>query len=326
VSGAPYATTIGGASLWVFNAPNRSAAEYRGVARFLDFLRSDKVMTEWAKSTGFLPATNSAFKAMQAEGFFTKNPGRDVPILSLIEGAKGDHTNGYRFGRSWFILTPILRISVYGLVFGLLLAERRPDDFLAFIAVGIFTFDFIQRIIQKGAASLDSGGNLIRSLSVPRALLPMSVVVRQFYAFRFEAAVMFAVVTVSTGSVAVGWLGFVLVVIPMASLFAFGAALLIAPAVLRFRDTLKVLPHVFRLAFLLSGALFPISLVADAHPLLRFLPLNPFYAFIELGRHMTIAPVPMADRLWVSAALWTVCSALIGLWFFRRDEHRYARG
>ena len=99
VSGAPYATTIGGASLWVFNAPNRTAAEYRGVARFLDFLRSDKVMTEWAKSTGFLPATNSAFKAMQTEGFFTKNPGRDVPILSLIEGAKGDHTSGYRFGR-----------------------------------------------------------------------------------------------------------------------------------------------------------------------------------------------------------------------------------
>lgn len=99
VKGAPYATTIGGASLWVFNAPNRTDAEFRGVARFLDFLRSDKVMTEWAKATGFLPATNSAFKAMQGEGFFTKNPGRDVPILSLIEGAKGDNTNGYRFGR-----------------------------------------------------------------------------------------------------------------------------------------------------------------------------------------------------------------------------------
>jgi sn-glycerol 3-phosphate transport system substrate-binding protein len=56
-------------------------------------------MTEWAKATGFLPATNSAFKAMKDEGFFEKNPGRDVPILSLIEGAKGEHTNGYRFGR-----------------------------------------------------------------------------------------------------------------------------------------------------------------------------------------------------------------------------------
>lgn len=99
VAGAPFATTIGGASLWVFNAPNRTQAEFRGVARFLDFLRSDAVMTEWAKATGFLPATNSAFRAMQNEGFFTKNPGRDVPILSLIEGAKGENTNGYRFGR-----------------------------------------------------------------------------------------------------------------------------------------------------------------------------------------------------------------------------------
>jgi len=99
VKGAPYATTIGGASLWVFNAPNRSASEFRGVAKFLDFLKSDKVMTEWAKSTGFLPATNSSFKAMQDEGFFTQNPGRDVPILSLTQAAKGDHTNGYRFGR-----------------------------------------------------------------------------------------------------------------------------------------------------------------------------------------------------------------------------------
>jgi sn-glycerol 3-phosphate transport system substrate-binding protein len=99
VKGAPYATTIGGASLWVFNAPGRTDAEYRGVAQFLAFLKSDKVMTDWAKTTGFLPATNSAFKAMQDEGFFAKNPGRDVPILSLIQANKGENTNGYRFGR-----------------------------------------------------------------------------------------------------------------------------------------------------------------------------------------------------------------------------------
>ncbi|MCS7100527.1 MAG: sn-glycerol-3-phosphate ABC transporter substrate-binding protein UgpB [Burkholderiaceae bacterium] len=99
VAGAPFATTIGGASLWVFNAPNRTPAEYRGVALFLNYLRSTPVMTDWAKQTGFLPATNAAFRAMREEGFFQKNPGRDVPILSLIEGKQGEHTAGYRFGR-----------------------------------------------------------------------------------------------------------------------------------------------------------------------------------------------------------------------------------
>ncbi len=99
VKGTPYATTIGGASLWVFNAPKRTPAEFKGVALFLDYLRSTPVMVDWAKQTGFLPATNAAFKAMQDEGFFKQNPGRDVPILSLIEGRQGDHTKGYRFGR-----------------------------------------------------------------------------------------------------------------------------------------------------------------------------------------------------------------------------------
>ncbi|MDW8469220.1 MAG: extracellular solute-binding protein [Burkholderiales bacterium] len=66
---------------------------------FLNHLRSTPVMVDWAKQTGFLPATNAAFRAMRDEGFFQKNPGRDVPILSLIEGKQGDHTQGYRFGR-----------------------------------------------------------------------------------------------------------------------------------------------------------------------------------------------------------------------------------
>jgi sn-glycerol 3-phosphate transport system substrate-binding protein len=83
VKGAPYATTLGGASLWVFNAPNRSANEFKGVALFLNHLRSTPVMTDWAKETGFVPATNAAFKSMQDEGFFAKNPGRDVPVVGL---------------------------------------------------------------------------------------------------------------------------------------------------------------------------------------------------------------------------------------------------
>jgi len=97
--GKPYASTIGGASLWVFNAPNRTANEYRGVAQFLNYLKSTPVMTDWAKATGFLPATNAAFKSMQDEGFFSKNPGRDVPVVQLINGQQGANTGGYRFGR-----------------------------------------------------------------------------------------------------------------------------------------------------------------------------------------------------------------------------------
>ena len=99
VKGAPFATTVGGASLWVFNAPNRSVAEFKGVAKFLDYLKSTPVMTDWAKTTGFLPATNAAFKYLTDEGYYAQNPRTAVAISTLANGKQGEHTGGYRFGR-----------------------------------------------------------------------------------------------------------------------------------------------------------------------------------------------------------------------------------
>jgi sn-glycerol 3-phosphate transport system substrate-binding protein len=97
--GGPYATTVGGASLWVFNAPNRSADEFKGVAKFLDYLKSTAVMTDWAKTTGFLPATNAAFKYLTDEGYYAQNPRAGVAITTLANGKQGENTGGYRFGR-----------------------------------------------------------------------------------------------------------------------------------------------------------------------------------------------------------------------------------
>jgi sn-glycerol 3-phosphate transport system substrate-binding protein len=91
--------TLGGASLWVFNAPNRTQAEFTGVAQFLSFLARTDNVVRFAKATGFLPFTNAGFQAMQQEGFFQQNPGRDVPILQLLRGTPTANSSGYRFGR-----------------------------------------------------------------------------------------------------------------------------------------------------------------------------------------------------------------------------------
>ena len=51
-------------------------------------------------------------------------------------------------GWVWNLLDPLLMLGVYWLVFGVLLAGRRPDNFLAFLAVGIFLSD--GRVIEDG--------------------------------------------------------------------------------------------------------------------------------------------------------------------------------
>src|SRR6476661_5359838 len=46
----------------------------------------------------------------------------------------------------WQILTPLLNVAVYYLIFGLILNTKRGvPDFIAFLVIGVFIFNFTQR-------------------------------------------------------------------------------------------------------------------------------------------------------------------------------------
>lgn len=249
---------------------------------------------------------------------------RDFAITMALNDHRSEN-HGYVLGRLWFLLSPTLRIGVYALVFGVILAGRRPENFIAFLAIGIFVFRFIQDGITKGSTSLFANRALLHSLHFPRAVLPLSAVLRQFLSFRYEAAVTFAIVAAVTGGITPQWLLFAFALIPLVTIFAVGGALLLAPLVTRVRDMTKVLPFVFRLFFYLSGVLFPIALLVDGYPILRFLPFVPFYAYIGLGRHLVLAPDPDAGLLWMSGVLWASATLIVGTLVFIRGEHRYGR-
>ena len=82
VPGAPQNTIIGGASLWVMGG--KTAAEYKGVAKFLTFLSQPKIQEEWHEATGYLPITMAAYELTKQSGFYEKNPGTDVAVQQMI--------------------------------------------------------------------------------------------------------------------------------------------------------------------------------------------------------------------------------------------------
>ena len=105
---APLNSIIGGASLWTMTAPGLSAAEYKGVAEFLQFIAQPKNDAVWSQRTGYVPVTTAGFEESKREGYFDKNPGADVPIAQLSRGTVTPNSRGFRLGRM-----PELRNIVY---------------------------------------------------------------------------------------------------------------------------------------------------------------------------------------------------------------------
>jgi sn-glycerol 3-phosphate transport system substrate-binding protein len=103
VAGAPINSIIGGAAFWAMNrGPNaaRSADENRGIAEFYAFIAQPRIAAAWHTETGFLPVTRTAFEQVRATGFYTQNPGADIPIQQLLRGGgqMTGNSRGIRLG------------------------------------------------------------------------------------------------------------------------------------------------------------------------------------------------------------------------------------
>ena len=82
--GAPYkkaTSIIGGATLWVLKG--KPDAEYRGVARFLEFLARPEQQMAWHVNTGYLAISNTAVRNLEQGYHFVRNPKQYTAFAQL---------------------------------------------------------------------------------------------------------------------------------------------------------------------------------------------------------------------------------------------------
>lgn len=96
IRAAPQNSMIGGASLWVLRG--RPSAEYRGAARFFAYLAQPDVQSDWHRSTGYLPITQSAYELTRAQGFYKDNVGAELAIKQVTLNPPTDNSKAIRLG------------------------------------------------------------------------------------------------------------------------------------------------------------------------------------------------------------------------------------
>jgi len=227
-------------------------------------------------------------------------------------------------GNLWHLFNPILLITVYALVFGVMLKTDRGvgANFVAFLAVGIFVFNFTQKAAVTGSQSIIANRELLRSISFPRALLPITAVITELLAFLPSLFVMLLTALVFGEPPRWSWFLLPLLVLGQ-TVFSAGAALVAARAASSFDDVKNVLPFVFRLLFYGSGVLFSARAYVDEDSAVWWVfVLNPMYDLIELYRWLIFGTGAGLEEL-ISLGVWTAVLFLGGLTWFRQAEASY---
>lgn len=228
-------------------------------------------------------------------------------------------------GNLWHLLNPMLSIAVYYIIFGLLLkVTRGVDNFLLFLTIGLFVFQFTQKSTTDGAKSIVSNKGLLKGVRFPRAILPITSTVTELLASLSTFAVMYVILLIGGESPRWTWLLFP-VIISFQFIFNLGAAMVAARLTSHFRDTTQILPFFFRLLLYGSGVIYNVDAYVEDNPAIDLLfTLNPMYCYLTISRWAMLGG-SLDGSVVISALVWTFGLCAFGFVWFRAAESSYAR-
>jgi len=240
-------------------------------------------------------------------------------------------------GMLWVVLNPTLNAIIYWLIFGKVLGQDKSiANYIAFVVIGVFTMEFLAQALSSGTNAITGNLGLVRSLQFPRAVLPITMVYREFLEHLVALAVMFAVVIVSVELPDFNWFLFPLLV-GLQILFCMSIAFVAARLGNAITDFKNFVPFIARVWLMLSGAVFSLQpyLQDPATPWWAkdLMVLNPAFSYLELSRSLLMDGYQILGPnggditlfCWISAVVWAIVPLPIAFMFFARGEHSYGK-
>jgi lipopolysaccharide transport system permease protein len=204
---------------------------------------------------------------------------------------------GSVLGPLWLTLSTAVMVAALGLLYSTLF-HTNLHDYLPFLALSLVLWGFVQTLVSEACTCFTNEEGMIRSMRMPFFLYAGRIVLRNLLVLAHNViviAVVFAIFSI--------WPGWVALLSVPAMLLWIVDSLAVAVALgafcARFRDIPPIVQSVMQIAFFVSPIIWKPELIEHGR---RFLPLNPFFALLEIVRAPLLGAAPS----------WQVCVAAAG--------------
>jgi len=234
---------------------------------------------------------------------------------------------GTLLGVAWSLLTPVLMMAVYTLVFRFVFHVKWQGsgegglNFALHLFAGMTVFGFFSEVLMRAPALIVEQPNLVKKVRFPVEILPW-VNVLSSLVFALPGVGLLLLACLAGGVVPnSAWLALPLIWLPLMPLLL-GLGWALSAVGVYVRDIAQMLGLVVSLLQFLSPVFFPVSAVS---PKLRsIMYLNPLTPVIEQSRAALFAGQWPAPGVWLLQLLAGLLLALAGAWLFRRLRPGFA--
>jgi ABC-type polysaccharide/polyol phosphate export permease len=229
---------------------------------------------------------------------------------------------GSALGFLWSLVNPLLLLSVYTFVFGVVFQPRTAgaDPYALFLISGLFPWIWISTSLLEGAMSLTYNAGLIRKAAFPAELLAPVAVLANLVHLLLALPIVGAALVVgrALGFAVGGWTALLVpLVIALELPLAVGLGLGLAALNVHFKDVRDILGHLLTLLFFLTPILYPLAAV-PMRGLRALIRANPFTPFTLAYQDLLFRGVLPEGVLWLQMAAVSLIGWALGTWLFGR--------
>lgn len=229
-------------------------------------------------------------------------------------------------GVLWVILQPLASMTIFTILFGVLLKAPSGDvPYPVFAFAGLLPWNYFASALTRSSTSVVNSANLLTKIYFPRLVIPLSAVLSSLVDFAVSAAV-FAVIMLIYGIVPTTSIFLLPLFLLLAMITALGFGLWLSALNVRYRDVNYLVPFLVQIWMYLTPVVYATTLIPERYRFL--LSLNPMTGVIEGFRRALLGPGVTDTVLAPGLVAVSVGIALVvffsGLVFFRTTERTFA--
>ncbi|MGP0224867.1 MULTISPECIES: ABC transporter permease [unclassified Paenarthrobacter] len=232
-----------------------------------------------------------------------------------------------RLGSAWLLLNPVFNGLTYYVIFGLLLQTSRGiENFVGYLVVGVFLFQFSAGAITSGARSIRNGKSVVQAFNFPRAALPLGANIRELLSSvpLILGMLLLVVVIPPAETISLMWL-LIIPAVFLQGVFNLGLGMILARIISRLHDVTHLLPFMIRAWMYGSAVFYSYERFVSDPTLLAIMKFNPLFNVIDIVRSCVLYNRLPAWESWASLGVVALGVLLVGFVFFWKGEETYGR-